>query len=279
MTDNELAGMLRAWRDRVSPAAVGLATGGHRRAPGLRREELAALAGLSVDYLTRLEQGRAAHPSPQVVTALARALRLDDDERRHLFQLAGHAVPDATRVPSFLTPGAQRLLDRLADVPVSVHDATWTVIAWNPLWAALLGDPTLQVGRDRNLIWRYFTGDRHRIVRTPEASAEFEHTMVADLRSASARWPEDPDLRSLVHDLRRLSERFAELWDARSVSVHTSARKTVDHPSVGLITLDCDVLTVQGTDLRIVAYTAAPGSDDADRLALVGVIGLQSLVR
>lgn len=278
MDDNELGTLLRRWRDRVTPPAVGLPAGGRRRAPGLRREELAALAGLSVDYLTRLEQGRAEHPSAQVVTALSRALRLSQDEREHLFRIAGQAAPGAGQVPTFLTPGIQRLLDRLLDVPVSVYDATWNQLAWNPLWAALMGDPSVHTGRDRNLMWRYFSGGAGRIVRAPDAQAAFEREMVADLQAAAGRWPEDRDLRALVTDLSRLSARFAELWAARHVAVHTADRKTVDHPTVGRLTLDCDVLTVQGSDLRVVAYTPRPGSPDAERLALLAVLGLQSLV-
>jgi transcriptional regulator with XRE-family HTH domain len=276
--DNELGTLLRTWRDRVTPPAVGLPAGGPRRAPGLRREELAALAGLSVDYLTRLEQGRAEHPSAQVVGALSRALRLSQDEREHLFRIAGHATPDAGQMPTFLTPGIQRLLDRLVDVPVSVNDAAWNLLAWNPLWAALMGDPSVHTGRDRNVLWRYFSGSQGRIVRRPEAQAAFEQSVVADLQAAVGRWPEDRDLRALVSDLGRVSERFAELWAARHVAVHATERKTVDHPAVGQLTLDCDVLTVQGSDLRVVAYTAAPGSPDADRLALLNVLGLQAMI-
>jgi transcriptional regulator with XRE-family HTH domain len=277
MGDNELGELLRAWRDRVLPSSVGLPAGGRRRAPGLRREELAGLAGISVDYLTRLEQARAEHPSQQVVTALARALRLTDDERLHLFRVAGQVAPGAGRVPSFLTPGIHRLLDRLNDIPVSAYDATWGLIAWNPLWAALMGDPSVQAGRDRNVIWRYFTGGSGRVVRSTEGDADFEQAVVADLRAAAGRYPDDPDLRALVADLRRANARFAELWDGHHVAVHTADRKTIDHPTVGRLTLDCDVLTVQGSDLRLIAYTAAPGSPDADRLALLGVLGLQSV--
>ncbi len=277
MKDNELGSLLRTWRDQVSPSAVGLPAGRHRRAPGLRREELAALAGLSVDYLTRLEQGRAEHPSAQVVAALARALRLTPDEREHLYRVAGQAVPGAGQVPTFLTPGIQRLLDRLVDLPVSVHDAAWNLLAWNPPWAALLGDPSVHSGRDRNLVWRVFTNSPQRMVRTEQSRTEFEHGMVADLRLAAGRYPQDQELRSMVADLERLSPRFARLWAARHVAVRTTERKTIDHPSLGLITLDCDVLTVPGSDLRIVAYTAQPGTSDAERLALLGVVGLQSM--
>ncbi|WP_030911727.1 helix-turn-helix transcriptional regulator [Streptosporangium amethystogenes] len=278
MTENgELGAALRHWRDRVGPATVGLPAGGPRRAAGLRREELAMLAGVSADYITRLEQGRATSPSAQILTALARALRLSATERQHLFLLAGQPPPSTGQMSAHITPGVQRLLDQLDGTPVSVHDAAWTLLRWNPLWAALFGDPSVLRGRDRNLIWRHFSGGLGRVSHTAEQEARFEAATVADLRSATARYPADAGLRSLVGDLRNLSPRFAELWDAHVVGVHESDTKTFDHPELGPLTLDCDVLTVHGSDLRVVAYTTAPGSEAADKLRLLAVIGIQSM--
>lgn len=278
MTESgELGPALRYWRDRVAPAAVGLPGGGPRRAAGLRREELAMLAGVSADYITRLEQGRATSPSAQILTALARALRLSTQEREHLFLLAGQPPPTAGRMSSHITPSVQRLLDQLDGTPLSVNDAAWNLISWNRLWAALFGDPSLLVGRERNVIWRHFTGGLDRVSHTPEQKIRFETVAVADLRSATARYPSDTDLRSLVTDLRKVSPRFAELWDTHVVGVHESDRKTVHHPDVGPLTLDCDMLTVPGSDLRIIVYSTAPGTDAADRLKLLTVIGTQTM--
>jgi transcriptional regulator with XRE-family HTH domain len=274
---SELGPALRAWRDRVTPATAGLPAGGHRRAAGLRREELAMLSGVSADYITRLEQGRATTPSPQVLTALARALRLSNAERQHLFLLAGLSAPTAGHMPTHLTPGVQRLLDQLDGTPVAVYDAAWTLLAWNHLWAAMLGDPSTLRGRDRNVLWRHFTGQRGRISHTAEGNAAFEASAVRDLRSATARYPDDGNLRQLVADLRAASTRFAHLWDTRAVGTHEADRKTVHHPEVGALTLDCDVLTAVGSDLRIVAYTAPPGSEAADKLRLLAVIGTQAM--
>lgn len=270
-----LGDVLRRARDHVTPAAVGLSSGARRRAVGLRREELSLLAGVSVDYITRLEQGRASRPSPQVLTALARALRLGDDERDHLFRLAEQAVPRTGHSHAHITPSIQRLLDRLDDTPVSVHTPSLTTIAWNPLWAALLGDPSEYVGRDRNLIWRLFTGQHGRVRREPHQTREFEASIVGDLRSAAARYPRDEDMGELIADLRSISPRFAELWDSGAVGEHQGGHKRIDHPEVGEIVLDCDVLHVAGSDLRIIVYTAAPGSTAADKLALLGVLGTQ----
>jgi transcriptional regulator with XRE-family HTH domain len=278
MTDQgELGAALRGWRDRVSPAEAGLPAGRARRAPGLRREELALLAGVSADYITRLEQGRATAPSTQVLGALGRALRLSREEQDHLFRLAGQAPPRTGHITAQLTPSVQRLLDQLTGVPVSVNDAGWNTIAWNALWAALIGDPSAKTGRDRNVLWRYFTGQQARVVRTAEEEARFEQSAVADLRSATARYPDDKGLRRLVADLRAASPRFATLWESRIVGTHRESHKTFDHPDVGLITVDCDVLTVDGSDLRIVAYTAPAGSEAAEKLRLLSVIGTQVL--
>src|SRR4051812_45417648 len=152
-----LAPCRRAGRDRLTPAEVGLPAGGTRRAPGLRREEVAQLAGLSVDYLARLEQGRATNPSPSVLAPLARALRLSNEERDHLYRVAGQAAPADGSMDRHLTPGVQRMLDRLADVPVMVVDAAWTVVAANALATALVGDMSGETERERNVAWRHFT--------------------------------------------------------------------------------------------------------------------------
>ncbi|MFE2638589.1 helix-turn-helix transcriptional regulator [Streptomyces scopuliridis] len=278
MATAEFGKAVRRWRDRVSPETAGLPAGGHRRAAGLRREELALLAGISVDYVTRLEQGRAAHPSAQVVEALARALRLSGTERAHLFRLAGLAPPGPDTVPAYIPPSVQRMLDRLAGTPVAVFDASWTLLLANPPYAALMGDPSGWRGNQRNAVWRNLLGPGTRVRHTPEARRGFEAALVADLRAAAGRYPADQRLRRLVEELRADSDRFAELWESGAVGHHEAARKTVDHPRVGPLTLDCDVLTVAGSDLRIMIYTAEPGTEDAERLALLTVFGTQTLV-
>jgi transcriptional regulator with XRE-family HTH domain len=276
MDDDELAACLRSWRDRLSPADAGLPAGGQRRAPGLRREEVAQLAGVSVDYLARLEQGRASNPSPSVLAPLARALRLTDDERAHLFRVAGQAEPAARTINRHLTPGVQRVLDRLSDVPVVVMDAAWQVVAANAPAVALIGDSSGLPPRQRNIAWRLFTGGPSRFIRDAEEDARIDAEAVADLREALGRYPDDALLTELIEDLLAQSPRFAEVWERRPVAQRNASRKTIAHPEVGSVTLDCDILTVRGSDLRLIVYTAAPGSEDAQKLALVTTIGLQA---
>ncbi|MEW2131741.1 helix-turn-helix transcriptional regulator [Streptomyces sp. NPDC005435] len=275
MTTTDLGDAIRRWRDRLAPGDVGLPAGGRRRAAGLRREELAQLAGISVDYVTRLEQGRAANPSSQVVQALTRALRLSAQERDHLHRLAGLAPPGPRTVPVFIPPSVHRLLDRLAHTPVAVYDAAWTLLAANPPYAALMGDSTRWRGRELNGVWRHFLGPGGPVTYTPEARAAFESALVADLRAAAARYPADRQLRALVAELRGGSPEFARLWDSGAVGVHEAARKTIGHPAVGPVTLDCDILSVAGSDLRVMVYTAQPGTEDAQRLELLMVWGTQ----
>ncbi|MFF3975642.1 helix-turn-helix transcriptional regulator [Streptomyces sp. NPDC055808] len=275
MASTEFGRMVRHRRDRVSPEAAGLPAGGHRRAAGLRREELAMLAGISVDYVTRLEQGRATNPSDQVVEALGRALRLSGAERERLFHAAGLVPPGQGTVPAYITPSVHRMLDRLSGTPVAVSDASWTLLLANPLYTALMGE---RQGRDRNGVWRAFVGSDGRVRHTSQSKIALETAVVSDLREAARRYPADRRLRDLVAELRVASERFAELWDAGAVGRHEASRKTIDHPVVGPLTLDCDVLSVAGSDLRIMVYTAEPGSRDAERLELLAVVGTQTLV-
>ncbi|MEU9390967.1 helix-turn-helix transcriptional regulator [Streptomyces sp. NPDC001102] len=278
MTATELGQALRRWRDRVSPDAAGLPSGGHRRAAGLRREELALLAGISVDYITRLEQGRAVNPSAQVVEALARALRLSGDERAYLFGLAELVPPGPDVVPGYITPSVQRLLDRLVDTPVGVTDAAMNLLLANPMYAALMGDPSRLRGPERNGAWRNFMGVPSRVRHTPEERRSFEAGMVAELRSAAARYPADRQLQRLIAELRARSPRFAELWEAGVVGRLQASHKTIDHPQVGLMTLDCDLLRVEENDLHILVYSAEPGTEAAEKLELLSVLGTQNLI-
>jgi hypothetical protein len=276
--ETSLGATIHAWRDRLTPAAAGLPSGRARRAVGLRREELSDLAGVSVDYIVRLEQGRATTPSPQIVSALARALQLSRQERDHLYRLAGLQPPQDGMITDHIPPGMQRVLTRLGETPVSVFTADWRLIWWNHSWAALIGDPSGLAAEDRSLVKSRFpvATDRGRLAAWPIVSENREATdraIVADLRRASARYPDDPRLARLIS--RRLdgNPRFARLWRDGAVGGHAEDRKTIRHPGIGDITVDCDVLNDSDTDLKIVIYTAVPGSEDETKLDLARVAG------
>ncbi|MFD0924996.1 helix-turn-helix domain-containing protein [Williamsia deligens] len=273
---DELSVMLRAWRDRVRPEHVGLPAGLNRRAPGLRREELAALADVSVDYIVRLEQGRSTHPSGQMVAALARALRLRETERDALYRAAGLAVPTAQTISTHITPGVARIVDRLGDVPLAVFTAAWDILLWNPLWAAMTGDPSARKSLERNVAWQHFVGEYAAIRYDDDHREEFSDDLAADLRTARMRYPADARLDDLIRRLRSASDDFDRRWGQVHVAEHKSSRKTAITPA-GPILVDCDVLTAPGTDLRIVVYTTAPDSEDSRKVDLLRVVGLQTL--
>ena len=274
-----LGATIHAWRDRLTPAAAGLPAGRARRAAGLRREDLAELAGVSVDYIVRLEQGRATTPSAQVVSALARALQLSRAERDHLYRLAGLQPPQDGAISDHIPPGMQRVLTRLGQTPVAVFAADWQLIWWNRGWAGLLGDPSGAAADDRNLVKaRFPVGPGRQFTGWPVVSENGEATdraIVADLRRASARYPGDPRLAALIRRTLDGNPRFAQLWREAAVARHTEDRKTIRHPDVGDIIVDCDVLSDSDTDMKIVIYTAAPGSEDATKLDLALVAGVR----
>ncbi|MFE9857017.1 helix-turn-helix transcriptional regulator [Streptomyces sp. NPDC005780] len=270
--------LLRAWRDRLSPADAGLTATAGRRAPGLRREELAQLAGLSVDYVLRLEQSRAKNPSAQVVGALSRALQLSRPERDQLYRSAGLLPPQDGTVSTHVPPGIQRLAARLGDVPIGVFAADWTLVWWNTLWSALHGDPSALPAGERNLARAFFGNGAARAslypIRSERGQDASETSIVADLKDAVSRYPSDGRLERLVRDLRAESGVFARHWATQTAAAqHVSDRKTILHPEIGEILLDCDVLIVPGADLRMVTYTASSGSSDEGKLDLLRVTG------
>lgn len=274
-----LGAALRAWRDRLPPAAAGLPQRSRRRTAGLRREELAELSGLSVDYVVRLEQGRATTPSRQVVAALARALQLTVSERDHLYLLAGLVPPSEADVPEHIPPGVHRVLNRLSDAAVAVFAADWQLIWWNRAWAALLGDPSASPRALNNFAFDTFPSPERsvRLSRWPVttlSSADTESAVVADLRRATGRFPNNRRLAEVIETLIETNDRFAELWAAGRVGAHRESSKIVHHPDVGPTAVDCDVLTDGDSDLKIVILTAANDTEDEMKVKLAVLNGV-----
>lgn len=279
MDRSELADFLRRRRARLTPAAVGLPHGARRRTPGLRREEVARLAGMSTDHYTRLEQARGSQPSRQMLAAVARALRLTRDERDHLFHLAGEEPPRDRPATEHVRPGLLLVLDRLTDTPAQVVSDRGDVLAQNALAKALTGDASARPEAERNIVWRYFTDPAAREIFPAEDRDRGARAAVADLRATLAGRPDDTRLAGLVRGLRARSEEFAALWDAHDVAVRRSGVKSFLHPVVGLLELECEVLLNPEHDQRLVVYTARPGSESYERLELLRVVGLPDLTR
>lgn len=273
MNRAELADFLRRSRARLEPSDVGLTTGARRRTPGLRREEVAALAGMSVDYYTRLEQARGPRPSRQMLGALARALRLTGDERDHLFHLVGEEPPRAESASAHVRPGLLLILDRLHDAPAQVITDYGDVLAQNAMAAALVGE----ADTDRNLVRRFFTDPRGRALCPPEDRADHARAHVANLRAVTAARPDDPEPARLVAELRSASEEFRRLWESHEVAVRRASTKRFLHPTVGLLDLDCEVLLSSGDNQLLIVHTARPGTESYERLQLLRVVGLQDM--
>lgn len=272
-----LADFLRRRREAVGPAEVGLPAGPRRRTAGLRREEVAQLAGLSVDYVVRLEQGRSSVPSDQVLGALARALRLSDDERDHLHLLAGaHPPVQGARHPH-VRRGVLHLLDAVGDAGVFVTSDLGHLLAANPLAVSLLGRSPGGTTREESAIWQWFTDAGARARVPAEDHEQNGRVWVADLRAASAHHRGDPDVAALVDGLLRRSEEFRRRWSEHEVAVRRASRKRVLHPEHGVLELDCEVLVLPEQDQRLVLLTAAPGTPEVDRLALLRVVGDQTM--
>lgn len=263
----ELGDFLRSRRDRITPDEAGVNSYGRRRVPGLRREELALLAGVSVTYLTRLEQGQSQNASDAVIEALARALRLDDDERAHLYALT-HPAPAATRTresaPEDVKPGAEQLLHAMGDVPAVLLGRFNDILAWNRAGHLLLAGhlerdaPTRVEDRPNQL--KLLFQDAH----TRELYHDWldeARVAVASLRFVAAQFADDRRLAELVGDLSMNSPEFAQLWAGHDVRLCTNGTKRLRHPEVGDLEVSYEALHLpEGSGQRILTYTADPGS-------------------
>jgi len=271
----ELGAFLRTRRERLRPEDVGLPSGPRRRTPGLRREEVAVLAHISTEYYIRLEQGRAPRPSGEVLAGIAGALRLTEAESDHLHVLAGTA-PSRTRLHRRdVRPSILALLERLPQTAGFVVSAAFEVLAWNDLAAALMEDFAEATPADRNLARRAFLGPAY-LFGVSDAG-EFRLHAVAQLRQTLARYPGDPAVVGLIDELRSGSADFARLWERHDVQAAPMITKTFQHPVVGAVTVDCDSLALTDRDQNLVLYTAPAGSSDAEALALLNVLGVETV--
>jgi transcriptional regulator with XRE-family HTH domain len=279
MDKQELGAFLRSRRERLRPEDVGLPSGPRRRTPGLRREEVSVLAHISTEYYVRLEQGRAPRPSGEVLAGIAGALRLTDAESDHLHLLAGTAPNRDGLHRRDVRPSILALVGRLPQTAAFVTSAMFEVLVWNDLAAALMEDFAALAPADRNLARKAFIhqGRDEKPLYGISDGAEFRHHAVMELRAAQARYPSDPAVAGLIEELRTGSPEFARLWERHDVQSEPVLTKTFRHPAVGEVTVDCDSLALTDRDQHLVLYTAPQGSRDADALALLNVLGAESI--
>lgn len=266
---SELGDFLKARRSELTPAMVGLAgPNSRRRVNGLRREEVALLASISTDYYTRLEQGRR-QASREVLDIIADVLRLDEDEREYMFELAGKdAARPRRRAPQRVDPQLERLLEDLTTTPAMVLGRRMDVLAWNPMAAALFSDFSAIPDKQRNFVRQLFTDPAMRTLYRDWA--EVAQTGVAQLRMEAARDPKDPRLTSLVGELSVIDEDFRRWWGAHRVAVRGMGTKVLRHPVAGELVLDWSTLTcVTDPDQQLVTYTAARGTPSHDGLRIL----------
>jgi transcriptional regulator with XRE-family HTH domain len=278
-TYTELGVFLRSRRERIRPADVGLPSGPRRRVPGLRRDEVAQLAGASVDYYNELERGAGSQPSEQMVAALARALRLTADERDYLYHLADRPVPAAGSAASHVHPGMLDLLTRLTSTPAQVITDLHVTLVQNPLAVALLGDHSGFRGARASFVHRWFTDPAARNLYPEADHGEQSRAFVADLRAAAARRDsKDTEASSMIGSLLGSSREFADLWADHDVAFRRNDRKRLNHPAIGLIEVNCLSLFSEDGRQRLLWFTPAVGTDSADALDLLAVIGTQQIV-
>ncbi|WP_026819088.1 helix-turn-helix transcriptional regulator [Arthrobacter castelli] len=273
MDRQQLADFLRHRREKLRPDDVGLHAGPRRRVAGLRRNEVADLVGMSADYYTRLEQARGPQPSEQMLSAMARALRLTIDERDHLYRLAGHYAPDRTPLDTHVAPALQRVLDRLDDTPALVISSLAETLVQNRLATAIFGDPSGSTGWARSGIYRWFTDPQSRGVYPTADHPRQGRAHVASLRVAYGQGGAGSRADRLVRVLLKESAEFAEVWEQHEAAARFEDHKTLMHPEVGAIEVDCQALLTEDQSQALLVLTAAPRTEAAEKLALLSVLG------
>jgi transcriptional regulator with XRE-family HTH domain len=272
-----LADFLVRHREALRPGDVGLPPGVRRRAPGLRREEVAQLAVMSTDYYTRLEQRRGPQPSTQMLGSLARALRLTPDERDYLYRVAGHSAPDRTApAEDYVAPGLLRVLDRLTDSPALILDGLGATLVQNDLARALFGDVATLTGWERSGIYRWFAHPGTERLMYPEDDRDRQgRAQVASLRATLGSTGPRSRAAELVRELSARSAEFVAIWEAHEVARRFEDHKVLVHPQVGPIEVDCQALFTEDGSQTLLVLTAAPRSEAEGKLRLLAVLGTQ----
>lgn len=269
-----LAEFLRRHREALRPEDVALPPGARRRAPGLRREEVASLAVMSTDYYTRLEQRRGPQPSDQMLASLARALRLNDDERAYLYRVAGRNAPARLSAPTHVAPALLRVLDHLDDTPAMILTDLNETLVQNRMAVALFGDASRHTGLSRSAIYRWFTDPSERTIYPEDDHERQSRAQVANLRAAHGLRGPGSRAGTLVRTLQRTSAEFAELWDRHEVAQRFEDHKTLLHPELGPIELDCQALFTEDQSQTLLVLTAPPRTEGHEKLGLLAVLGL-----
>jgi transcriptional regulator with XRE-family HTH domain len=272
-----LAAYLRTRRETVQPEDVGLPRGGRRRTRGLRREEVAVLSDMSVDYYTRLEQPRGPHPSEQMIDAVARGLRLSMEEHDHLRRLAGYATARRSAGSGHVNPGMRRIFDGVGETAAQVVSALGETLLQTPLSVALIGDESVHTGWARSLHYRWFTDPAARMLHSAEDQDAQSRLVVADLLSSYTRDGVESRTATLVGLLLTASPEFAGLWRDQPVAGPYCGPVRLLHPRVGPLELHCQRLVDPDQAQQLVMYTAAPGTADDERLRLLAVLGAVDL--
>ncbi|WP_188510797.1 helix-turn-helix transcriptional regulator [Conyzicola nivalis] len=269
-----LADFLRRRREDLQPEDVGLPRGPRRRTTGLRREEVAALCHMSTDYYSRLERERGPQPSEQMIASMAQGLHLSRDERDHLFLLAGHRVPDRISGGDHVSPGMMRIFDRLTDTPAEIVTELGETLRQTALGAAIAGDASPRTGPSRSIGYRWFSDPAARELHPPEDHEFYSRLYVSGLRGAMVRRGPDSRAAHLATLLNENSREFAALWDKHEVGIAPRELKRYQHPTVGLLELNCQVLLDPEQAHALLVYTAVPGSESYEKLQLLSVLAV-----
>ncbi|WP_047867547.1 helix-turn-helix transcriptional regulator [Nocardiopsis sp. RV163] len=271
-----LAEFLRTRREALQPEDIGLPRGQRRRTSGLRREEVAALCHMSTDYYSRLERERGPRPSGQMLSSIAQGLHLSLDERDHLFRLAGHNPPPRGTVSDHVSPGLQRVLDRLDDTPAEIVTELGETLRQSPMGVALTGDTTVHTGPERSAGYRWFTDPDSRRIYAPEEHPFLTRMYASGLRELVTLRGPDSRAAHLADLLLGRSEEFRRVWEDHEIGVRPHHVKRFVHPEVGPLELNCQMLVDPGQAHSLLVYTAAPGSESHDRLRLLSVVGART---